>query len=1513
MKGYLATCLDPEGMPSEVASTWIQTGLAFTRFAFAETRFSVDWALAWALIGEWTTHHLFPPPKSGKWPRNAHVNGLEAGFHHRSPSLVTWARACFEQGALPSLSVLPGAVEIRSLPGDKMFQATHVIEGFQRPCVLHGYGGAKSSMPTSLPALAESGWTVLAAALLGTAAKAPLWTQNGFRPVIGTTIDSNIVPSPISCKEESLLLSRWWPAREASQTHSLTTFLQGVDVKLSPSQAQVLTGLSSAATAPDAILCLLKELEFPMWTLLPLPNRFDEVTDALTCCAFSLTIEGACLMAALSMHGLLPHEFPREAWNLAVGIWFKLGGTQLADCPHRLFNIPAGQVAIPVSIPLHAGHGQYRGFARDGREVPVTIDTYQVSLDAVVDSDVSVAFLVDSCLPYVEMRKLLRVECTGLGGSDLGSPTPWDILVRTGLHHEEVYGPSLARMEVTGVVDQATVQYVGLGLTKAAHEFLMLHYFATDSAQIWDDLDAIGDLVFPDAPARRTRAYKALLASHVAPSYRRMPHPLWSSCMTLIVKLCLGTARSQMAYFVGVPHVKPSHHEPLSRSLAGEVPVTHGPVRRKTYKSGVPITPFGVVRVWGFSAGSFTGMALLDIVAVDPHFAIEGTFGAVACPPALMDRFAPCQAQCIRLYHYGPDQLCCWAPLDYEIEASHFRIVYVHNYDNNMDRHFGKSEHSYSHWLWLDIDPGVYKLWALCRDHPSAAFPRARDEAPLRLVSWLSFRLSQKCHEFIQTAMDELCSDRRVDLLSLGQSTFPNEQLPHLEGMKEFLLSEVALAGMAAPPVEVRGLFETFLRQLSLPRLVHFFDLVLAQMVPRWETSAGQARSRLVCHILRIKDAARNRGRDTAPLRFSFRLQFLSHAGICHIAVHWQYNEVLLFSDPAHVGLEDPQIFRTSTAMEHHRKNIQLGLRTGQAALISFTMDGQPMKAIWILMNNKLPSSKGGNDPATRNPFWKFVVPVVSFFAWLPASIAHSFCAEALATIPQAQYADPSWSYHDLEDFEGPGNTKRGFGIPATLQGLIPLGDTRNSQELAVFCNMPRERLRVTCGLAQEEALVSHHPDSRGQLVRAAQHLLRFLLVGPDGQHDFEHAGTLKHVFHPLVELPDRHLLASAIGLTLALLTGRTDLCTAGVFGAGKTRAAAAVIAGLIAIDPTLSIMVCTKENAAAQAFAEHVVSMQLPDILLAKFGRLIGFHEAQKGASARTAIDVGSQNRNHVLRGKQVIIGCGGGFRHETSQKYSPILEWIEKVQLCVHDEAQQFGNLDEVAALARLPSSCLCIWTGDHKQTPGGLKKTDEAKAFRKKIMKRPLGLRSGSTLYQPHHLLALLGQIAETSPDTMAHSIMQLSADQARRRPACILELERVLHAPVSTAMLECSVKCAALAVLWAFFHVQESGLTVASTIGEAAGLQGRHQWGLILPSVSLLTYQTVVAVRYPGLVHTDQGIVSYGRWVGGWGPRYLAFKRERGRVRVPSSLTEDKGRRPLMSSFWNHERTWLRLTP
>ena len=63
------------------------------------------------------------------------------------------------------------------------------------------------------------------------------------------------------------------------------------------------------------------------------------------------------------------------------------------------------------------------------------------------------------------------------------------------------------------------------------------------------------------------------------------------------------------------------------------------------------------------------------------------------------------------------------------------------------------------------------------------------------------------------------------------------------------------------------------------------------------------------------------------------------------------------------------------------------------------------------------------------------------------------------------------------------------------------------------------------------------------------------------------------------------------------------------------------------------------------------------------------------------------------------------------------PVASWMEDTDMALDDEGQQYGNLDEASAIARAPRKCLVIWCGDHKQTPGGLWKTDEAKAFRRK----------------------------------------------------------------------------------------------------------------------------------------------------------------------------------------------------
>ena len=40
-----------------------------------------------------------------------------------------------------------------------------------------------------------------------------------------------------------------------------------------------------------------------------------------------------------------------------------------------------------------------------------------------------------------------------------------------------------------------------------------------------------------------------------------------------------------------------------------------------------------------------------------------------------------------------------------------------------------------------------------------------------------------------------------------------------------------------------------------------------------------------------------------------------------------------------------------------------------------------------------------------------------------------------------------------------------------------------------------------------------------------------------------------------------------------------------------------------------------------------------------------------------------------------------------------------MSEVNLTLQDESQQYGNLDETAALARLPRNCIVVWLGDHR----------------------------------------------------------------------------------------------------------------------------------------------------------------------------------------------------------------------
>ena len=211
--------------------------------AWAHTRHTVDWAIAWALIGEWASQELFPPPRRGNWPKHGHDGNLQEAYKRRRPCLVGWARAAFEQGSLPALLALPGVVETRVLPGDSMFQATHILTDYMRPAIVHGYGGAKVDLPDSLPALAKFGWATLGASLVGTCKYFPQWCKkdsgDSVRLAPGCDVSFRVAPAPLSLSEEVYLMGLWrhLTEEEAAFPSPAREWLSRCDPTLNPDQA----------------------------------------------------------------------------------------------------------------------------------------------------------------------------------------------------------------------------------------------------------------------------------------------------------------------------------------------------------------------------------------------------------------------------------------------------------------------------------------------------------------------------------------------------------------------------------------------------------------------------------------------------------------------------------------------------------------------------------------------------------------------------------------------------------------------------------------------------------------------------------------------------------------------------------------------------------------------------------------------------------------------------------------------------------------------------------------------------------------------------------------------------------------------------------------------------------------------------------------------------------------------------------------------------------------------------
>ena len=151
-----------------------------------------------------------------------------------------------------------------------------------------------------------------------------------------------------------------------------------------------------------------------------------------------------------------------------------------------------------------------------------------------------------------------------------------------------------------------------------------------------------------------------------------------------------------------------------------------------------------------------------------------------------------------------------------------------------------------------------------------------------------------------------------------------------------------------------------------------------------------------------------------------------------------------------------------------------------------------------------------------------------------------------------------------------------------------------------------------------------------------------------------------------------------------------------------------------------------------------------------------------------------------------------------------------------------------------------------------------------FRRKLLVRPLELRCDTEYVQPH-LLGLVvakfmnGAVGSTAEKWTSYLRGTAAVDTLGAEVSRYLEdVPEDQKAPYA----------AVLAVHYLARRQEELLTSLAATLNEAAGTEEAHRWSLILPSsarVSLLTYQTVIGVRYQELVKCQDGKHRFGRFL------------------------------------------------
>ena len=141
-----------------------------------------------------------------------------------------------------------------------------------------------------------------------------------------------------------------------------------------------------------------------------------------------------------------------------------------------------------------------------------------------------------------------------------------------------------------------------------------------------------------------------------------------------------------------------------------------------------------------------------------------------------------------------------------------------------------------THWLSLNHTAEWWDLARFLFVNPEAASSAKRDATPLRLLSWLSFRLEPSVDELIEATMVYLSTVHKAkdsDLLALGTMHLKMDTpFDSAEALRDHLIELISVRNLRHRPEALFALFRQFLQRLTLPRMCHFLDLVLPQLTP---------------------------------------------------------------------------------------------------------------------------------------------------------------------------------------------------------------------------------------------------------------------------------------------------------------------------------------------------------------------------------------------------------------------------------------------------------------------------------------------------------------------------------------------------------------------------------------------------------------------------------------------------------------------------------------------------------